>query len=87
MILRIVDNILMLYEVAIIVRALASWFSPHPNNPLYRFLINITDPIMRPVREALFRIMPNMGIDFSPLVVILIIQFLRGLLRGGVGLF
>ncbi len=87
MIFGIVDRILMLYEIVIIVRALVSWFSPHPSNPLYRFLVNITDPIMRPVRETLFRIMPNMGIDFSPLVIILVIQFLRGLLRGGVAPF
>ncbi len=84
MIAGIVDRILFLYEVVIIARALISWFSPNPNNQLYRFLIRITEPIMRPIRETLFRLIPNIGIDFSPLVIILIIQFLRNMLFSGV---
>ncbi len=82
-----IDRLLWLYEMVIIIRALISWFSPHPANRLYRFLIDITDPVMRPVRDTLLRLMPNMGIDFSPLVVILIIEFVRKLLFGGIGLF
>jgi YggT family protein len=44
---------------------------------IYEFLMRITEPVLRPVR----RILPNMGpIDLSPLVVAILIIFLRMLL-------
>ena len=44
---------------------------------IYEFLMRITEPVLRPVR----RILPNLGpIDLSPLVVVILIIFLRMLL-------
>jgi YggT family protein len=59
----------------IIIRALISWVSPNPYNPIVRFLYRATEPVLRPVR----RIIPlgGMGIDFSPVIVILGIYFLK----------
>jgi YggT family protein len=59
----------------IIVRALISWVSPNPYNPIVLFLYRATEPVLRPVR----RILPigGMGIDFSPVIVILAIYFLK----------
>lgn len=66
--------LLQLLSYAIIGRALLSWFDPHGNNPLSRILIEITEPILGPIR----RLMPGgMMIDFSPMIAILIIYFLR----------
>jgi YggT family protein len=58
----------------IIASALISWVSPDPHNPIVRFLRQVTEPVLRPIRQ----ILPTYqtGIDFSPLVVILIIQFI-----------
>ena len=66
---------LTVYMWVIIIRALISWVSPDPYNPIVRFLYRVTEPVLRPVR----RILPigGMGIDFSPLIVILVIYFLR----------
>ena len=66
--------LLQLLSFAIIGRALLSWFDPHGNNPLSRVLIDITEPILGPIR----RLMPGgMMIDFSPMIAILIIYVLR----------
>jgi YggT family protein len=66
---------LTVYIWVIVIRALISWVSPDPYNPIVRFLYRVTEPVLRPVR----RILPisGMGIDFSPLIAILIIYVLR----------
>jgi len=62
-----------LLVLAIIVRALLSWFNMDPRSPLIQTLNSITEPILEPIR----RIMPRLGmIDLSPLVAILLLQFL-----------
>ncbi len=74
MLYNILDNLLEIYTVIIVIRAVISWFSPSPYNPLYRLLIQITEPIIEPVR----RIMPNLGgIDLSPIIIIFIIHIIR----------
>jgi YggT family protein len=74
-----------LYSWVIIAAALISWVSPDPRNPIVMFLRQVTEPVLAPVR----RFLPPWktgGLDFSPLIVILAIQFverviLPGLLR------
>ena len=63
--------------VAILVRILLSWIPMNPDNPLIRLLIQITEPILAPAR----RIIPPMGgIDFSPMIVLMLIYMLQRLL-------
>ena len=74
-----------LYSWVIIAAALITWVSPDPRNPIVMFLRQVTEPVLAPVR----RFLPPWktgGLDFSPLIVILAIQFverviLPGLLR------
>jgi YggT family protein len=74
-----------LYSWVIIAAALITWVSPDPRNPIVLFLRQVTEPVLAPVR----RLLPPWktgGLDFSPLIVILAIQFverviLPGLLR------
>ncbi len=57
--------------IAIILRAIISWFPIDPRNPLVVFLHDITEPILAPIRQVL----PRLGmIDLSPLVAIILIQ-------------
>lgn len=70
----LLDLVLNLAMWLIIIRALISWVSPDPYNPIVRFLISATEPILRPIQRAL----PAMGgIDLSPIVAIFAIIFLR----------
>jgi len=59
----------------IIASALISWVSPDPYNPIVRFLRQVTEPVLRPIR----RLIPTYqtGIDFSPLVAIILIQLIE----------
>jgi YggT family protein len=80
------NSLLTLITLAIIVRALLSWFYPVGKDPWTRLLVDLTDPLMAPIRAILSRILP-IPIDFSPIVVILLINLLQSLLvqayRGG----
>jgi YggT family protein len=70
--------LLQAYFWIIIARAVLSWVSPDPFNPIVRFLYRITEPVLRPIRHR----MPAfaIGIDLSPMVVILAIFFLDSFL-------
>jgi len=70
----ILDYVLWLYMWVIIARALISWVNPDPWNPIVQFLDRATEPVLAPIRRWVgFR----MGIDVSPIIVILIIAFLQ----------
>lgn len=71
---NLVDLLLVIYMWLIIARAILSWVSPDPYNPIVRFLYRITEPVLRPVRE---RLPMAMGLDFSPMVVLLVLYFLQ----------
>jgi YggT family protein len=79
-IFRIIDFLLTLITLAIIVRALLSWFYPVGKDPWTRLLVDITEPLMAPVRNLMSRVLP-IPIDFSPIVVILLINLLQNMLR------
>jgi YggT family protein len=75
---RILDIGLSLYMWVIIIRALISWVSPDPYNPIVRFLHNVTDPVLYRVRR--FIPVSFGGFDFSPILVILAIIFIQSFL-------
>jgi YggT family protein len=80
---EVLNIVLTIYMWIVIISALISWVNPDPYNPIVRFLFSVTEPVFATVRRVLP--FPYMGIDFSPLIVLLAIiffqQFLVGTLR------
>ncbi len=74
----ILDFALTAYMWIIIIRAVLSWVNPDPYNPIVRGIASITDPVLSWLRRR-FPLMAG-SIDFSPLVVIFVIYFLRSFL-------
>jgi YggT family protein len=69
------DSLLTLYLYVVIISALMTWIEPNPYNPIVRFIYSITEPVFDWFREhgpVVFG-----GIDFSPLIVIVIIQLIQ----------
>ena len=63
------------YMWIVVARAVLSWVSPDPYNPIVRFIHNVTEPVLYRIRE---RIPVDFGgIDFSPIIVILCVVFLE----------
>ncbi|MCK4378436.1 MAG: YggT family protein [Deltaproteobacteria bacterium] len=75
---KILDVVLSIYMWLIIARAILSWVNPDPYNAIVRFLYRVTEPVLYKIR----RMIPSygMGIDFSPMIVLLVIIFLRSFL-------
>jgi YggT family protein len=74
----VIDTILTIYMWVIIIRALISWVNPDPYNRIVIFLYRVTEPVLRPVRRWIP--LGHLGIDVSPIIVILVIYFLKILL-------
>jgi YggT family protein len=79
-------GLLSIYLILIIARVVFSWGQVSYRNRVMRFLVNVTEPLLGPLR----RMLPPLGwIDISPVVATLIIWFLLTavsgtLLRGAV---
>lgn len=73
----LLDFLLTIYMWIIIGRAIISWVNADPYNPIVRFLFEVTEPLLGPIRRRL----PIMGgIDFSPVILIMVIMFLQSFL-------
>jgi YggT family protein len=77
---RVLELALWAYFWIIIARAVISWVSPDPYNPIVRFLYRATEPVLQPIRHRLPTL--AMGLDLSPMVVLLAIYFLDSFLVG-----
>jgi len=75
--LRLVNLIFTLYSLALIARTLLPWLRVDPYHPVARFLIQITEPILAPLRRY---VRPMGGLDFTPMVALLILWFVERLL-------
>ncbi len=72
---NVIYYVLFIYMWIIIIRAVLSWVSPDPYNPIVRFIHNITEPVLYQIRRRLP--VSFGGIDLSPVVVLLAIMFLQ----------
>lgn len=75
----LVHLIYMLYVAAIILRSLLPWFGVSPYHPAMRFLLQITEPLLAPLRRTL-RPMAG-GLDFTPWIALIVLYILEQLLR------
>ena len=72
---QLIDFLLTAYMWIIIGRAVVSWVSADPYNPIIRFLYEATEPVLSRIRGILP--ISAGGVDFSPVIVIMAIIFLR----------
>ena len=72
---NVLNFVLLFFMWIVIARAILSWVNPDPYNPIVRFIHNVTEPVLYQVRK---KIPINFGgIDFSPIIVIIVVYFLR----------
>ena len=84
--LELIDTVLTIYIWVLIIQAILSWLIAfNVINTYNRFVYSVadlmnrlTEPLLRPIRSFL----PNLGgIDVSPVILILLISFVRNLLQ------
>ena len=71
----LIDLVLSAYMWIIIGRAIISWVSADPHNPIVHFLYEVTEPLLARIRR--FVPMFGGGFDFSPMILIVAVMFLR----------
>jgi YggT family protein len=70
-ILNVLDLIVKIYFWSVIAVVVVSWIAPQSNHPAIQLVAQITEPVMRPVRN----VMPSLGgLDLSPIIVFLILN-------------
>ena len=74
---HLLKTILYIYLFIIIVQVIISWINPDAYNPITMIMYQLSEPILRPVRRTI----PSAGgFDFSPLIILVIINLLMILL-------
>ena len=62
------------YLVSILAQVILSWIGPGGGHPVGDLLHSLNEPVLRPIR----RLLPAMGgLDFTPLVAVIVIQLLK----------
>ena len=72
----VLDTVLELYFWIVLIACVLTWVSANPYNPIVRVLKAITEPVFFRVRRLLPFVYAA-GIDFSPVVVVLLIKFVQ----------
>ena len=68
---KLVSSLAQLYVFILIGRVICSWVNADPYNPIVRFIVVATEPVLVRIRRV---IPPLAGLDFAPLIAILIVQ-------------
>ncbi|MGH7905962.1 MAG: YggT family protein, partial [Candidatus Binataceae bacterium] len=58
-----------------IISAVLTWFQPNPYNPIVHAIYVLTEPVFNWIREHLPVVFS--GIDLSPIVVLIVIEFIQ----------
>ncbi len=76
--IEIVNTVFRLYEVIVIIRVLFSWIRVDQYHPVTQWIYRLTEPLLEPIR----RVLPTggIGIDFSPLLLLLLLSVARQML-------
>lgn len=75
---QLLDFILTIYTWIVLGRVIVSWVQADPYNPIVRFLYEVTEPVLGRIRRVIPLSMG--GIDFSPMILVLIIIFVQSFL-------
>jgi YggT family protein len=56
-----------------------SWLRPSLNNPVFKFLYEITEPVLGLFRR-IFPFGAGVGLDFSPIIAVIVLQIIESIL-------
>lgn len=91
--LDFIDYLISLYWYVVLASVIMSWLIGfnvvNAYNPtvrtIWNALLSVTEPLLRPIRRVLGRILPDLrGIDISPIFLLLILLFIQAVVIGNV---
>ena len=86
LLIRAINLFFVFLEYMIFARIILSWVRIGYNSSIGRFLYNITEPILGPVRDMVDRspLGGGYGLDFSPIFALILMKLVQTLLLSGV---
>ena len=75
---QVIDMVFNILQIIIIVRVVLSWVSHNPSNQFIGIIYQVSEPILKPIREILP--ITGMGFDLSPIVAFFLLGFLKKIL-------
>ncbi len=80
----VLSRVLKVYIFIVFINVILSWIVLSTRNDtlqrVYSFTGQLVDPILQPLRNAMQPVSRNIGIDFSPMVLLFLLYFLQQLL-------
>jgi YggT family protein len=76
------EVVLYLFMICLIVRSVFSWIEPYPKNRIHRLTVDITEPVIGPVRKL---VPPMGGLDISFILVFFAVVIVLQLVQRAAG--
>ncbi|MDO7252846.1 YggT family protein [Helicobacter cappadocius] len=70
----ILHTLIFIYTWVVIIATLITWVRPDPNNPIVVILYKLTNPVFTRIKSKIPLVYS--GIDFTPVFVVLVLQFI-----------
>jgi len=67
-------------ETLILIDVVASWIRPQRDIPFLQVINSLVEPLLYPGRVIQERVAPNLPIDFSPFIAIIILDLIKSLI-------
>lgn len=77
MIYTVLNILFNLLELAIIIDFISSWIPQIQGNKIVKTIHDFIYPVLEPIRRLQDRLIPGLPIDFSPMIALLILDWLR----------
>ena len=75
----IINALFWIFYVLLFAQIILSWIRPNPYHPVWGPIIRIVNGVVEPILNPIRRLMPPMGgLDFSPMIVLLLARVLQG---------
>ncbi|MBI4365688.1 MAG: YggT family protein [Deltaproteobacteria bacterium] len=81
-VVKMLDLVIDVYTFVILIAVLLSWVRPDPYNAFVRIIRQLTEPVFYQVRRIMPNALARSGIDLSPVLVLLLLIFLRTFVIG-----
>lgn len=83
LLIRIVTIAYEVYFVILLIRIIMSWIRFNPYSKFFRIIFDLTEPLLGPIRKLIFKLFRsagNIGLDFSPIILLLLLSLVRQIL-------
>lgn len=67
-------------EMLIFAEVIISWIMPNSNNEIVRIIRSLTEPLLAPGRKLQQRLSPDLPLDFSPFIALILLDLVKSLI-------